>query len=595
MTSLDNQHILYDQALFVRKRIERILFLSLFFGFCLVIYQISFPKELLIHDIVNNILRQIPRFLIPLYFVKWIIPYLRPKAHNSQIQRDLSDLLFALLLGTFHFTKASISLLQSEWFLYILLSLIFGVKLMRQGEMLKNSLLNPSILLTFSFSMTILLGTALLLIPGATNGNLSFIDALFTATSAVCITGLSTVDVSTKFTTIGQGTILVLIQIGGLGLMTFTNFFAYLFRGGMSFHNHLILSNILETNDRSSLFGTLLKILVFTVLVEFFGALLIFLLFLDKATIAGSDTLFFSVFHTISAFCNAGFSTVSNGLFHEDIRFNYSLQWIIVALIVFGGIGFPVVIDLYNGAKLFLRFILSKLKKERFSASARYTNVHSKLVLTTTFVLILLGSIVYFITEKNNVLAIHSTIYGKITQAVFGSVTPRTAGFNTIDVGELMQGTVLLYLLLMWIGASPSSTGGGIKTTTFTIAFLNVFALAKGKNRVEVFKREITANSIQRAFAVIFLSLMIIGLAVFFISIFEPHQSLTKIAFECFSAYSTVGLSMNLTPELSTPSKVVLIITMFLGRIGMFTFLLGLFKKVDCSHYKYPQESVLIV
>ena len=191
MTSLDNQHILYDRALFVRKRIERFLFISLFFGFCLIIYQISFPKELLIHDIVNNILRQIPRFLIPLYFVKWIIPYLRPKAHNSQIQRDLSDILFAFLLAIFHFAKPSISLLQSEWFLYILLSLIFGVKLMRQGEMLKNSLLNPSILLTFSFSMMVFLGTALLLVPGATNGNLSFIDALFTATSAVCITGLS--------------------------------------------------------------------------------------------------------------------------------------------------------------------------------------------------------------------------------------------------------------------------------------------------------------------------------------------------------------------------------------------------------------------
>jgi Trk-type K+ transport system membrane component len=204
------------------------------------------------------------------------------------------------------------------------------------------------------------------------------------------------------------------------------------------------------------------------------------------------------------------------------------------------------------------------------------------------------GMFLYFTTEYNNVLKEHTTFYGKLVQSFFGSVTPRTAGFNTIDMGELMQGTILVYLLLMWIGASPSSTGGGIKTTTFAIAFSNIVSLTKGKNRVDLFKREISSTSIHRAFAVIFLSLLIIGSAVFGISLFDPNHNLTEIAFECFSAYSTVGLSLNITATLSAPSKLILVLTMFIGRVGMFTLLFGIFNKAESRMYQYPKENIII-
>jgi trk system potassium uptake protein TrkH len=195
--------------------------------------------------------------------------------------------------------------------------------------------------------------------------------------------------------------------------------------------------------------------------------------------------------------------------------------------------------------------------------------------------------------EKDNTLAEHS-LTGKWVGAFFGAVTPRTAGFNTVNMAALTAPTILLYLLLMWIGASPASVGGGIKTTTFAIAVLNIINLAKGKDRVEVFRRELAQESVHKAFAVMLLSLLVIGVAVFLVTIFDPKLGLTAVAFECFSGFATAGLSVGITPILSTPSKAVLICTMFLGRVGTLTLLVGLFRKVKSLRYRYPKESIII-
>ncbi len=589
-----------DKLLIIRsesvKRLERILFVLLFLGFALTIYQIAFPKNESIHQIVNNFLRQVPRLAMFLYLGKWILEtFVRKKVRLSDRQ-NLPDFVFFLILLSFNLLKHNFELFESEWFLYIILSVFFIVRLMREGSRVKHTILNPSLLFAVSFILLILAGTALLLIPAATTGELSLIDALFTSTSAVCVTGLAVVDTSTKFTGVGRDMLLFLIQIGGLGLMTFTNFFAILFQGGMSFKNHLILTNLIETDKPNSLFNTLAKIVVYTFILEFAGAVLIHFSFPNQLFTESSEAWNFSFFHAISAFCNAGFSTLPDGLFNINFRYNYIFQLIICFLVILGGIGFPVVIDIYESLKSFLTSLFRTLiLRERFKFQARNLNVHTRLVFTSTVVLLVIGTILYYITEYNNTLLAHPTQYGKWVQAFFGSVTPRTAGFNTVDMGGLMQGTILIYLLLMWIGASPSSTGGGIKTTTFTIAISNIVALARGKDRVDLFRREIANSSIHRAFAVIFLSLLIIGLAVFLISIFEPQHNLTEIAFECFSAYSTVGLSLNLTSQLSNASKIVLIITMFLGRVGMFTLLFGIFRKDECTTYRYPKENILII
>ncbi|MFT6203227.1 MAG: trk system potassium uptake protein TrkH [Spirosomataceae bacterium] len=579
----------------ILKRIEFILSVVLFLGFGLVLYQIGVPKEPQIKGITNGILRQIPRFAMLLYLAKWVLGVIDRKRFRIFSREFLADLAFFGILFIFDRFKHVNFLLEGEWFLYMLICVFFVVRVMRAGTQLKVTLLNPSILFVVSFLLLIMIGTALLLVPSATNGNLNFVDALFTATSAVCVTGLTTVDTASKFTELGKDILLIMIQIGGLGLMTFTNFFSVLFRGEMSFRNHLILQNIIETDKPNSLFATLIKIVIYTLLVEVLGVFYIYFTINTGQFASASDEWMFAIFHSISAFCNAGFSTLPNGLFNEGLRFNYNFQLAICFLVILGGIGFPVVNDLYTSIKNVLYNIYrTVLLKERYKVQARNVSVNSRIVLTTTFVLLFVGMFLYFATEYNNVLKEHTTLYGKLVQSFFGSVTPRTAGFNTVDMGELMQGTILVYLLFMWIGASPSSTGGGIKTTTFAIAFSNIVSLSKGKSRVDLFKREISSTSIHRAFAVIFLSLLIIGSAVFGISLFDPNHNLTEIAFECFSAYSTVGLSLNITATLSAPSKLILVLTMFIGRVGMFTLLFGIFNKAESRMYQYPKENIII-
>ncbi|MFT4735490.1 MAG: trk system potassium uptake protein TrkH [Algoriphagus sp.] len=580
----------------VLTRFERAIFLVLFLAFTLVIYQIAFPKELNIYKRVDVILRELPLIIMLMYLGKWIIENFIRKNVKIFDRHYFPDLIFAGLLYAYLQLKTKFPLLDESWFLYMLLSIFFVVRVMREGSIFHGKKATPSSIFVVSFLMLIFVGTALLLIPDVSTEDLSFIDALFTATSAVCVTGLTVVDTSSAFSVIGQDVLLVLIQIGGLGLMTFTNFFAILFKGGMSFRNHLILSDIIQADKPNSLFGTLLKILGYTFIMELIGIFFIHFVSNETFFTSSRESWMFSIFHSISAFCNAGFSTLSGGLFNDAFRFNYPFQLVICFLVIFGGLGFPVMIDIYDMLKAWFRsFFRWLFFKERFIFLARNINVHSRLVLSTTGILLAVGTVLYFITEYNNSLLDHPSLFGKSVQAFFGSVTPRTAGFNTIDMGGMMQGTVLIYLLLMWIGSSPSSTGGGIKTTTFAIAISNIVSLARGKTRVDIFKREITSSSISRAFAVIFLSLLIIGLSVFLISVLEPDIELTRIAFECFSAYSTVGLSMNLTPELCTASKLVLIVTMFLGRVGMFTLLFGVFKKMHGNTHQFPKENVLIV
>ncbi|MCP9746699.1 TrkH family potassium uptake protein [Lacihabitans sp. CS3-21] len=578
------------------RRTNRLIFLTLAFGFSLVIYQIGFPKEQYAVDWVNSVLRQIPKLLMLFFLFKWTLKIILSTKKIIFERKHISDFVIFFVFFVFNIFKNQNAIFASEYFLYLLIASFFFLRFLSVSTEVKNSLLSPSILFTISFSFLIFWGTAMLLIPKATNGNLSLIDSLFTATSAVCVTGLATVDVPTKFTGLGQDILLVLIQIGGLGLMTFTNFFAILFRGGMSLRNHLILSNIIETDEPSSLFSILKKILFFTLLVEFLGAILIFIFTAGTYPGTNYDYWYFSFFHAISAFCNAGFSNMADGLYNVNLRKNYNLQNVISWLIILGGIGFPVVIEIYNAMKYYTKSTLKLFFfGERFSFQAKSLSVHSRLVLSSTFVLLAVGTIAFYFLEKNNTLAEHTSLYGKLSGSFFGSVTPRTAGFNTVNMGNLMQSTILLYLLLMWIGAAPSSTGGGIKVTTFTLAVSNVVALAKGKTRIELFRREISQSSVQRAFVVIFTSFMILGVAIFLMSIFDPQIPLHMVAFECFSAYGTVGLSLNLTPSISDGSKLVLIVCMFLGRVGLFTMLFGIFKKVDCDSYRYPKDSVQVM
>lgn len=458
---------------------------------------------------------------------------------------------------------------------------------------LNRTFLNPAQFFILSFLSLVLVGALLLMMPNATTQPLSFIDALFTATSAVCVTGLIVVDTATYFTTFGQVIIMGLIQIGGLGILTFVTYFSYFFKGGVSYETQASISEMSYMRGMGDVVSTLKSILYVTFAVEAVAAALIYISIYDIPDMDWSEQLFFSVFHAISAFCNAGFSTFSAGMYDDALRFNYPLQLIIATTFIFGGMGFVIVVNV-------LRYLRDRAERLIYRHDQRYIyrpwllNINSRITLITTGALLLVGLIGVMIFEYNNVLADHRSFFGKLVTGLFTAATPRTAGFNTIDMGELAFPTIMLTIFLMWIGASPNSTGGGIKTSTFAIALLNTLSLARGQTNVEVFKRQIADISIRRAFSIMWLSLLVIGMGVTLISYDQPELDLIKVIFECFSAYSTVGLSLNLTTELSDFSKMVVSVIMFVGRVSMLTIFIALLKNRRQRNYRYPTEEITI-
>ncbi|WP_240366090.1 TrkH family potassium uptake protein [Psychrobacter sp. KH172YL61] len=395
-----------------------------------------------------------------------------------------------------------------------------------------------------------LVGALLLMMPNATTQPLSFIDALFTATSAVCVTGLIVVDTATYFTTFGQVIIMGLIQIGGLGILTFVTYFSYFFKGGVSYETQASISEMSYMRGMGDVVSTLKSILYVTFAVEAVAAALIYISIYDMPDMNWSEQLFFRSFMRYPLFCNAGFSTFSAGMYDDSLRFNYPLQLIIAMTFIFGGMGFTIVVNVLR----YLRHRAERLiyRNDRHHIYQPWLlNINSRITLITTGALLLTGLVGVMVFEYNNVLADHTGFFDKLITGFFTAATPRTAGFNVIDMGELTFPTVMLTIFLMWIGASPNSTGGGIKTSTFAIALLNTLSLARGQTKIEVFKRQIAEISVRRAFSIMWLSLLVIGTGVTLISYDQPELDLIKVVFECFSAYSTVGLSLNLTADLS--------------------------------------------
>ena len=456
----------------------------------------------------------------------------------------------------------------------------------------RRTVLNPAQLFVLSFLAIIFLGSLLLMLPRATYEGLSFIDALFTSTSAVCVTGLIVVDTGSYFTEFGQYIILMLIQIGGLGILTFASYFSYFFKGGSTYENQLALSDMTSSKTLGEVFSTVKSIILITVIVEAISAFFIYTSLDPAAFETVYDRYFFSIFHAISAFCNAGFSTLPNSLYQEGFRFNYAFQFIIILTFVFGGLGFTIVTNTLTYLKYQLLRIVSFGRINR-GYKPWLLNLNTRVTLITTLSLTLVGFLFFYIVEYNNTLAEHHGI-GKVVTALFGAATPRTAGFNSIDMGSMRFSTTMMVFLLMWIGASPASTGGGIKTSTFAIATLNIISLARGKSRIEIFRREISDVSVRRAFATISLSLIAIGFAIMLISIFDSQMDLKIIAFECFSAYSTVGLSLGITADFSVMSKLVLIAVMFVGRVTMLSIVIALLRKSRFRSYRYPTEEITI-
>jgi trk system potassium uptake protein len=568
--------------------LRHIPFLLSLFGFASLVYDYGFNQSPWLQ-------RELDRGYIFLLFLEIGFIILRYLFHGvpTRVKVWISD---GFLIGTFLITALSLSglwssaFLSSPYWVGFVFMLFFIRELSSERIEFKRSIVNPAFLFVASFLTIILLGALALMFPNATVHGISFIDALFTSGSAVCVTGLTVVDTGTYFTTTGQIIILILIQLGGLGIMTFTSYFSYFFTGESSYENQLLIQEMTSSDRFSDVFGTLKRVLLLTFIVELVGGICIYLS-LNNALIPDFwDRFFFSMFHAVSGFCNAGFSTLTNNLYDIDYRFNYPFLLSISFLVVFGGLGFPIMFNFLQYIKHLFRDLFFK---KQHVHRPWVINMNTRIVLITTFILIVGGSGLFYLFEYHNVLAEYD-FFGKIVTAFFSAITPRTAGFNMVDNAHLHLTTVLLMFFLMWVGASPASTGGGIKTTTLAISVMNAFGLAKGKDRMDLFKREISDSSIRRAYAQIFLSLIAIGLSVFFVSYFDGYLGLKNILFECISAFSTVGLSLGITAQFSAASKIIIIITMFVGRVSMLSILTSIMRQTRTLRYRYPKEDLTI-
>lgn len=455
---------------------------------------------------------------------------------------------------------------------------------------------NPSLILASSFLVIIFIGAGLLMLPRATFHGISWIDALFTATSATCVTGLVSVDVPSTFTLEGQIIIILLIQIGGLGVMTLTSFFAMFFMGNTSLYNQLVVGDMISSNSLNSLLSTLLYILGFTLAIEGIGMVIIWYSIHNTLGMRLQQEIYFAAFHSVSAFCNAGFSTLPGNLGNAAVMQNHNLLFITVSfLIILGGIGFPILVNLKETLFYYLRYLKWKCfgRSSHFPKQVHLYNLNTRIVLIMTAILLVLGTLAIALYEWNNAFA-GMEVTDKWVHAFFNATCPRTAGFVSVGLTTLSTQTLLLMIILMIIGGGTQSTAGGVKINVFAVILLNLWAVIRGANRVTIFQRELSDDSIRRSNAVLMLYLIILSAAIFVMSMLEPKASLMALTFECVSALSTVGSSLDLTPVLSTAGKSVIILLMFIGRVGAFTLLLGLIKQVKKRNYKYPSDNIII-
>ena len=442
---------------------------------------------------------------------------------------------------------------------------------------------NPSLMMAVSFLFIIMAGSGMLLMPRCIQHgvHLSWIDSLFTATSAVCVTGLTTIDVPSTFTSFGQLVIMMLIQVGGLGVMTITSFFALFFMGNTSIYNQMQVQDMVSSKSLASLWSTLLNIFGFTAVLELAGAVLIFLNIHGTIGLDIRHELFFSMFHAVSAFCNGGFSNYQDGVGASVLMEGHCWLYIILALlIILGGIGYPVLVN--------LKMAVTKYKKGR-----HLFDLNTKIVLRTTMMLIVFGTALLAFFEWNNTFA-GMPIREKLTQAFFNAVSPRTAGFISVDLNSMCIQSIFIYTLLMWIGGASQSTAGGVKVNAFAVAFLNIRAIIHGTTRVEFAGRELSTDSIRRANAAVFVSIILLSVFVFLVTLTEPDLPLKAIVFECVSAFATVGSSLGITSSLQDTSKVLLVVLMFIGRVGLVTMAQGLLKQYKNQNYKLPQDNITI-
>ncbi|MEX2188799.1 MAG: potassium transporter TrkG [Pirellulales bacterium] len=465
-----------------------------------------------------------------------------------------------------------------------------GLELLELFRRISFSGWHPATVLLLSFLAAVLIGAALLTLPVARAGpgRADFSTALFTSTSAICVTGLIVVDTGTYWSREGQIVILALIQIGGLGIMTFGAFFSLLVGRGLLIREAVLMGDIMERRMVTEVRSLVLVVLGFTVTCESVGAMLISGLWAD---LPSRERLFQSVFHSVSAFCNAGFALAPDSF--ERYAYKWQVWGALAGLIVAGGLGFVVI---ENGMRWLIDQPIRMVRRmlDRRQRRPYRLSLTTRLVWITTLVLLVAGTALILWIENDRLFSGRSWPQ-KLSLAWFQSVTCRTAGFNTLPIAQLTEVALFLSIILMFIGASPGSTGGGVKTTSVAVATLTLRAILRSRPRVEVFRRTIPELLVYRALLVVALSTgFVVTLTLILLAIESHSGRFLDYLFEVTSAFATVGLSTGVTPELTEGGRAVIVIAMFAGRVGPLTLFMALAGASAAERYRYPEESVVL-
>lgn len=570
-----------------------ILYTLLLSVISLFIEQMDFPSVIFL--IITNILD----FVILYLLISEVVLEFKLAVYKTiYIRKNFFSLLFVtvfILLFIYNkfllFTSLSQGSSGTAMLILIIRNLFLLLKVLtrfkRLTSLLENIHVHPAQTIFMSFLLVILGGTLLLMMPfTAAEGNgLSFLDALFTSTSAVCVTGLIVVDTALYFSIWGKIIILILIQIGGLGIMILSYFTVFVLRRSMSVEDKVLISYMLSDDDMSSISRTLKSIIGITFLIEGIGALILMIGFIKNTSLSAGTYVFYSIFHAVSAFCNAGFALFTDSL--EGFNSSLLVSGGIAALIITGGISFSVIANLksiVNGQ------IKRKMKKGNGIIPALTLN--TKIVLSISAALLLIGTFLFYAIEHSGTLK-NMSIGTQYLSAFFQSVTLRTAGFNTVSFGNLSTSILVVMMMFMFIGAASGSTAGGIKVNTVAVLGAAVKSSWKNEKDVILLKKSIPADLVSKAFMILLFGVSAVIFGTFLLSVTEKAP-LENIMFEVVSAFGTVGLSTGLTSELSGPGRFVIIILMFIGRLGPLTVLAAASTGSKRLNVTYPQAEISI-
>lgn len=538
-------------------------------------------QVIFIINVIFNLALKFKETIRETRFIKWIV-----------------DILLVITFIPW-FTSASNNIvsqaIHSNYYLYLALGIYSAVDLCYGVMKLMGRRTNPTLLLAGSFTFFIFIGSMILMMPRCTYHSISYIDSLFISTSAVCITGLCPVEIATTFTPIGQIVLAILFQIGGLGIITFTSFFALFFSGNQSIYSQLLVKDMIYSKSMNSLLPTLLYILTFTIIVEIFGAIAVYFTLPETLGLGFEEKIGISIFHSMSAFCNVGFSNISGGLANQALMNSNQSIYIVMGILLFaGGIGYPILVNVKDIVKQYAKRCWRFLTHQpKLVMPVHIYDFNTKLVLYTTIIIFIVGSITFFMFESSNTMS-GMSFYKRVVQSIFNSLIPRSGGYATVNPAEFTNVTLLLILVQMWIGGSSQSMAGGVKVNTIGVIFLNLRSIIEQKQGITAFNRNIATPSVRRANAVVTLSIISTLLFSIILLLLEPTLPMRAILFEVVSAVFSVGSSLGITDQLCTPSLSVLCVAMFLGRVGLLSLLTGMFATRRDSSPHYPSENVII-